>query len=202
MHNRTHNHLTFHLQTDAKITVFLFLLVVAGCVLPSNRLETNNLPLYADIVFSVVLILGSAIAWEKRTVFVATSIVVLVLRLRFAGCHGGRQPGPFYSGVNRQDWWLLQQLRLYCFGRSFAQVTLQCSESKVRSRHIYALVSPGHMPIISWHYWIRAPLLPQVSICLTRAAGQTIASVCSQHLVTNASFRFTQSRIPLALSRR
>ena len=78
MHAKTRELLTSHWQSDANLSLFLFLLVVAGCVLPSIGFEKNNLPLYADVVFSVLLIVGAAIAWENKTVLVATSLVALL----------------------------------------------------------------------------------------------------------------------------
>jgi hypothetical protein len=58
--------------------VFLFLLIVVGFVLPSVGFEKNHLRLYADIAFSVVLVVGAAIAWEDRKLFVLTSLAVSV----------------------------------------------------------------------------------------------------------------------------
>jgi hypothetical protein len=35
----------------------------------------NNIPLYSDVAFSIILIFGSMIAWEDRRLFVLTSSV-------------------------------------------------------------------------------------------------------------------------------
>jgi hypothetical protein len=65
-------------QSEAILSFFLFLQIVFGFVLPSVGFENNNLPLYGDIVFSVVLVFGSAVAWGDRRLFVLTSLVAIV----------------------------------------------------------------------------------------------------------------------------
>jgi hypothetical protein len=47
-------------------------------VLPSLGFEKHNLPLYADITFTVVLVVGAAIAWGDRRVFALTALVSVV----------------------------------------------------------------------------------------------------------------------------
>jgi hypothetical protein len=69
------DHLTLRWQSEANLSLFLVLLVVVAFVLPSLGIERNNLPLYGDIVFSIVLVVGAAIAWEDRRLFVVTSLV-------------------------------------------------------------------------------------------------------------------------------
>ncbi len=78
MHSRTRDFMTRSWQSEAYLAAFLFLLIVVGFVLPSVGFEENNLPLYADIMFSVVLVVGAAIAWVDRILFVVTSLVVIV----------------------------------------------------------------------------------------------------------------------------
>jgi hypothetical protein len=64
-------------RSGASITCFLVLLVVVEFVLPSIGFERNNLQLYGDIVFSIVLVFGCAVAWENRRLFVLASLVSL-----------------------------------------------------------------------------------------------------------------------------
>lgn len=78
MHAKTRDLLTLRWQSEAVLSLFLFLLVVVGFVLPSAGVEKNNLPLYGDTAFSVVLLVGIAIAWEDRRLFVLASLVSLV----------------------------------------------------------------------------------------------------------------------------
>ena len=78
MHAKTRDLLNLRWESGANLSLFLFLLVVVGFVLPSIGVEKNNLPLYADITFSIVLIVGAAIAWGNRRLFVLTSLVVIV----------------------------------------------------------------------------------------------------------------------------
>jgi hypothetical protein len=59
---KTRDLLNLRWESEANLSLFLFLLVVVGFVLPSIGVEKNNLPLYADITFSVVLVVGAAIA--------------------------------------------------------------------------------------------------------------------------------------------
>ena len=78
MHAKSSDLLTPGWKSEANLSLFLFLLVVVGFVLPSTGVEKNNLPLYADTAFSVLLLVGTAIAWEDRRLFVLTSLVSLV----------------------------------------------------------------------------------------------------------------------------
>src|SRR5271169_6336051 len=78
MHSRTRDLLTRGWQSEANLALFLFLLILVGFVLPSLGFEKNNLPLYADAVFSIVLVVGAAIAWGDRRLFVLTSLVSIV----------------------------------------------------------------------------------------------------------------------------
>jgi hypothetical protein len=78
MHAKTRNLLTLRWQSDSNLAVFLFLLIVVGFVLPSVGFEKNHLRLYADIAFSIVLVVGAAIAWEDRKLFVLTLLAASV----------------------------------------------------------------------------------------------------------------------------
>jgi hypothetical protein len=83
MHSKTRDLLTRSWQSEANLSLFLFLLILVGFVLPSLGFEKNNLALYSDIAFTVVLLVGVAIAWGDRRVFVLTglaSIVAIVVR--------------------------------------------------------------------------------------------------------------------------
>jgi hypothetical protein len=88
MQARTRDLLTLSWQSQANLSVFLFLLVIMGFVIPSVGLEKNNLPRYADIAFSVGLVVGAGIAWENRKLFVLTSllsVVAIIVRWATAG---------------------------------------------------------------------------------------------------------------------
>jgi hypothetical protein len=78
MDAKTRDLLTNTWQSQANLSFFLLLLVVVGFVIPSFGLEKNNFSLYADISFSVVLLVGCGIAWENRTLFLLTSLVSVV----------------------------------------------------------------------------------------------------------------------------
>jgi hypothetical protein len=78
MHSKTRDLLARGWQSDANLFLFLFLLVVVAFVLPSIGFEKHNLQLYADIAFSVILVVGAAIAWMDRKLFVLTSLVCIV----------------------------------------------------------------------------------------------------------------------------
>jgi hypothetical protein len=78
MRAKTRDLLTHRWQSQANLSMFLFLLVVVTFVLPSMGFEKSNLPIYADAVFSVALVVGTAIAWENRTLFALTSLVTIV----------------------------------------------------------------------------------------------------------------------------
>jgi hypothetical protein len=71
-------------RSGTSLSVFLVLLIVVEFVLPSLGVERNNLQLYSDIAFSIVLIFGCAVAWENRRLFVLASIVsVAALAVRW-----------------------------------------------------------------------------------------------------------------------
>jgi hypothetical protein len=78
MHAKTRDLLTLSWQSQANLSFFLFLLVIVGFVIPSLGLEKNDFALYADLSFSVVVVVGAGIAWEKRTLFILTSLVSVV----------------------------------------------------------------------------------------------------------------------------
>src|SRR5580704_3235617 len=70
-------------QSQANLSFFLVLLVVTGFILPSIGFAKDDLRLYSNIVFSVLLISGVAIAWGHWKLFVLSgfaSIVTLVVR--------------------------------------------------------------------------------------------------------------------------
>ena len=78
MHTKTRDLLTMSWQSQANLSFFLFLLVIVGFVIPSLGLAKNDFSVYADVAFSVVVVVGAGIAWEKRTLFVLTSLVSVV----------------------------------------------------------------------------------------------------------------------------
>jgi hypothetical protein len=78
MHSRTRDLLARGWRSEANLSLFLFLLIVVGFVLPSLGFEKHNLPLYADITFTVVLVVGAVIAWGDRRVFALTALVSVV----------------------------------------------------------------------------------------------------------------------------
>jgi hypothetical protein len=85
MPSKTRDLLTRSWESEANLSLFLFLLILVGFVLPSVGFEKNSLPLYGDMAFSVLSVVGAAIAWGNRRVFVLTSLVSLVaIVLRWA----------------------------------------------------------------------------------------------------------------------
>jgi hypothetical protein len=70
-------------QSQANLSFFLALLVVTGFLLPSMGFAKHDLRRYSDIVFSVMLVSGVAIAWGRRKLFLLAgfiSAVALVVR--------------------------------------------------------------------------------------------------------------------------
>jgi Ion channel len=62
-------------QSQANLSFFLLLLVVVGFVLPSLGFGRDNARLYSDIVFSLLLVSGMAIAWGHRKLLLLAGFV-------------------------------------------------------------------------------------------------------------------------------
>jgi len=72
-------------QSEANLSIFLALLVLLIFVIPSLGLERDNERLYGNLMTSVLLVCGAAIAWRRRAVFVlALSVTVVTLAARWA----------------------------------------------------------------------------------------------------------------------
>jgi hypothetical protein len=85
MHSKTRDLLARGWQSEANLSLFLFLLILLGFVLPSLGFEKHNIPLYADLGFSVVTVVGAAIAWGNRRLFVLAALVgIVAIVLRWA----------------------------------------------------------------------------------------------------------------------
>ena len=83
MPSKARDLLTRSWQSQANLSLFLFLLVLAAFVLPSMGVGDSSLE--DDIGFSVLAVAGSAIAWESRRLFALTSLVTIVaIGLRWA----------------------------------------------------------------------------------------------------------------------
>jgi hypothetical protein len=65
-------------QSQVNLSLFLLLLILTAFVLPSVGFEKNSLPLYDNFAVSVVTIVGTALAWRNRKLFLLTSLVVIV----------------------------------------------------------------------------------------------------------------------------
>jgi hypothetical protein len=78
MHSKARDLLARGWQSEANLSFFLFLLILAGFVLPSLGFEKHNLPLYGDVTFSIVLVTGAAIAWGEKRLFALTALVSIV----------------------------------------------------------------------------------------------------------------------------
>src|SRR5215469_15799642 len=71
-------------QTQANLSFFLILLVLISFVLPSMGFGKNDLRVYANMGFSIMLISGVAIAWGwPRLFWFAAPIGCLTLILRW-----------------------------------------------------------------------------------------------------------------------
>jgi hypothetical protein len=65
-------------QSEANLSIFLVLLVLLIFVIPSLGLERADEHRYGNLMTSVVLVCGAAIAWRRRAVFILTAAVALV----------------------------------------------------------------------------------------------------------------------------
>ena len=78
MKSRTRDLLVRSWQSQANLSLFLCLLILVGFVIPAVVVERGDLPLYSDIAFSVVAVVGALIAWGNRRLFMLTSLVASV----------------------------------------------------------------------------------------------------------------------------
>ena len=78
MHSKARDLLARGWQSEVNLSLFLFLLILAGFVLPSLGFEKHNLPLYGDVTFSIILVTGAAIAWGEKRLFALTALVSIV----------------------------------------------------------------------------------------------------------------------------
>ena len=65
-------------QSQANLSLFLLLLILTAFVLPAVGFEKNSLPFYDRVVASVIAVVGTALAWGNRKLFLLTSLVVIV----------------------------------------------------------------------------------------------------------------------------
>jgi len=62
-------------QSQANLSLFLVLQVLIAFILPSIGFGKDDLRLYSDVGFSVMLISGVAIAWGRRWIFLIAAVV-------------------------------------------------------------------------------------------------------------------------------
>jgi hypothetical protein len=85
MQSKTRDLLARGWQSEINLSLFLFLLILAGFVFPSLGFEKHDLPLYGDVAFSIVLVAGAAIAWGEQRLFALTALVsVMAIVVRWA----------------------------------------------------------------------------------------------------------------------
>ena len=75
---KTRDLLTRSWQSQANLSLFLLLLILVVFFLPSVGFEKNSFRFYDDAGWSVVAVLGTAIAWRNRKLFLLTSVAVIV----------------------------------------------------------------------------------------------------------------------------
>lgn len=75
---KTRDLLTRSWQSQANLALFLLLLILTAFVLPAVGFEKNSLPLYDRAAGSLVAVMGTAIAWRNRKLFLLTFLVVIV----------------------------------------------------------------------------------------------------------------------------
>jgi hypothetical protein len=75
---KTRDLLTRSWQSQANLSLFLFLLTLVAFLLPSVGFEKNSLRFYDGAAASVVAVVGTGIAWRNRKLFLLTSVAVIV----------------------------------------------------------------------------------------------------------------------------
>ena len=78
MHSKIRALMTRSWQSQANLSLFLLLLILVAFLLPSMGFEKNSLHFYDDAAASVVAVVGTAIAWKNRKLFLLTSVAVIV----------------------------------------------------------------------------------------------------------------------------
>ena len=62
-------------QSQANLAFFLALLILISFVLPSLGFGRDDVALYSNVGFTVMLLSGVALAWERRRLFVLVSLI-------------------------------------------------------------------------------------------------------------------------------
>jgi hypothetical protein len=65
-------------QSQVNLSLFFLLLILTAFVLPSVGFEKNSLHFYDDAAASVIAVVGTALAWRNRKLFLLTSVAVIV----------------------------------------------------------------------------------------------------------------------------
>ena len=98
MPSKTRDLLTRSFQSQTNLSLFLFLLILVAFVLPSVGFEKNSLRFYDDAAASVVAVVGTAIAWRNRKLFLLTCVAVIVaIAFRWATWWRPTQPLSLWS---------------------------------------------------------------------------------------------------------
>lgn len=79
-------------QSQANLALFLLLIVVTVFILPAVNVERVHLRFFGDVVYSLLLVTGVAIAWGQRNLFaVAATVGAITLAARWLAW---ASPGP------------------------------------------------------------------------------------------------------------
>ncbi len=78
MHSSARELMTRSWPSQANLSLFLFLSIMVGFVLPSVGFERNNLQLYGVCAFSLMSLFGAALAWDNRILLASTLLVSMV----------------------------------------------------------------------------------------------------------------------------
>ena len=87
-------------QSQANLSFFLALLVTAGFILPSLGFGKSDELLYADWVYSLMLVSGVAIAWGRRWLFLLS--VQCCQRNPCSPLDGILYPDPYVASMGRR----------------------------------------------------------------------------------------------------
>jgi len=162
--------LTRSWQSQANLSLFLFLLILVAFLLPSVGFEKNSLHFYDDAAASVVAVVGTAIAWRNRKLFLVTSVVVIVaIAFRWATWWRSTPTARLWSASTGLA--AIIMITVVLLWQVFRSGPVTGMRVQGAIKLTCALRSDGRTHTTSRHWWIPTRLTPQEPTFRPRSIG-------------------------------